>query len=91
METGKIAWEIRQSGNEESWGGVLATATGLLFYCEESGAFAAVDSATGAPLWHMQLNTAWKASPMTYTAKGKQYVAVAGGANVIAFGLPDAQ
>jgi PQQ-dependent dehydrogenase (methanol/ethanol family) len=91
LETGKIAWEIRQSGNEESWGGVLATATGLLFYCEESGAFAAVDSATGAPLWHMQLNTAWKASPMTYTAKGKQYVAVAGGANVIAFGLPDAQ
>jgi PQQ-dependent dehydrogenase (methanol/ethanol family) len=89
LETGKIAWEVPQSGAEESWGGVLATASGLLFYCDGSGAFAAVDAASGAPLWHMQLNTAWKASPMTYTAKGTQYVAVAAGGNVLAFGLPD--
>ncbi len=89
LETGKIAWEIPQTGDEESWGGVLATATGLLFYCDDSGAFAAVDAATGAPLWHMQLNTAWKASPMTYTAKGRQYVAVAAGGNLVSFGLPE--
>jgi glucose dehydrogenase len=37
----------------------------------------------------MQLNTAWKASPMTYTAKGRQYVAVAAGGSVAAFGLPE--
>ena len=89
LETGKIAWEIPQTREGESWGGVLATASGLLFYCDDSGAFAAVDAGTGAPLWHMQLNTEWKASPMTYTAKGTQYVAVAAGANVIAFGLPE--
>jgi len=89
LETGKIAWEIPQSSVEESWGGVLATASGLLFYCDNSGAFAAVDAGTGAPLWHMQLNAAWKTSPMTYTAKGSQYVAVAAGGNVVAFGLPD--
>jgi alcohol dehydrogenase (cytochrome c) len=89
LETGKIAWEIPQSGVEESWGGVLATASGVLFYCDNSGAFAAVDAVTGAPLWHMQLNTAWKASPMTYTAKGRQYVAVAAGGSVAAFGLPE--
>jgi len=88
LQTGKIAWEIPQSGEAESWGGVLATASGLLFYCDDSGAFAAVDSATGAPLWHMHLNTEWKASPMTYTAKGDQYVAVAAGGNIVAFGLP---
>jgi PQQ-dependent dehydrogenase (methanol/ethanol family) len=88
LDTGKIAWEIPQTGEEESWGGVLATASGLLFYCDGSGAFAAVDAATGAPLWHMQLNTEWKASPMTYTVKGTQYVAVAAGGNVVAFGLP---
>jgi hypothetical protein len=35
----------------------------------------------------LQLNTAWKASHMTYTAQGNQYVAVAAGENVIAFGL----
>jgi PQQ-dependent dehydrogenase (methanol/ethanol family) len=88
LETGKIAWEIPQSGDAESWGGVLATASGLLFYCDDSGAFAAVEAGAGAPLWHMHLNTAWKASPMTYTAKGTQYVAVAAGANVVAFALP---
>ncbi|MGA2738691.1 MAG: PQQ-binding-like beta-propeller repeat protein [Bryobacteraceae bacterium] len=88
VATGKIAWEIPQSGTEESWGGVLATASGLLFYCDNSGAFAAVDAGTGAPLWHMQFNTEWKASPMTYASQGKQYVAVAAGSNVIAFTLP---
>jgi alcohol dehydrogenase (cytochrome c) len=89
LATGKIAWEILQSSGEESWGGVLATASGLLFYCDNSGAFAAVDAATGAPLWHMQFNTEWKASPMTYTAKGSQFVAVAAGANIVSFGLPN--
>jgi alcohol dehydrogenase (cytochrome c) len=68
---------------------VLATSTGVLFYCDDAGAFAAVDSATGAPLWHIHLNTAWKASPMTYLAGGKQYVTVAVGGSVMSFGLPD--
>ncbi len=48
LETGRIVWEIPQAGEGESWGGVLATVTGLLFYCDGAGAFAAVDSATGA-------------------------------------------
>jgi alcohol dehydrogenase (cytochrome c) len=89
LATGKIAWEIQQAGEGESWGGILGTSTGLLFYCDESGAFAAVNPATGAPLWHMQLNVPWKASPMTYLAKGKQYIAVAAGSNIVAFGLSD--
>ncbi len=88
LESGKIT-EIPQAGDGESWGGILGTTTGLLFYCDESGAFAAVDAATGAPLWHMQVNVPWKASPMTYLAGGKQYIAVAGGNNIIAFGLPE--
>ncbi len=87
VQTGKIVWEVPQAGESESWGGVLATASGLVFYCDDSGAFAAVDSTTGAPLWHMQLNTAWKASPMTYTAKGTQYVAVAAGGSILAFAV----
>ncbi|MGO4880466.1 MAG: PQQ-binding-like beta-propeller repeat protein [Bryobacteraceae bacterium] len=86
IATGKIKWEIPQTGEAESWGGVLATASGLVFYCDDAGAFAAVDAGTGAPLWHMQVNTAWKASPMSYMAKGEQYVAVAAGGSVIAFG-----
>jgi len=89
LESGKIAWEIAQPADEASWGGILATASGLVFYCDASGAFAAVDSATGAPLWHMHLNISWKASPMTYLAGGRQYVAVAAGGNVVGFALPE--
>jgi PQQ-dependent dehydrogenase (methanol/ethanol family) len=88
VETGKIAWEIPQQGRAESWGGVLSTAAGVVFYCEDSGAFAAADAKTGKTLWHFQTSENWKASPMTYMVRGKQYVVVAAGSNVLAFSLP---
>jgi alcohol dehydrogenase (cytochrome c) len=88
LETGKIAWEIPQTGRAESWGGVLSTSGGVVFFCEDSGAFAAADAKTGKLLWHFQASENWKASPMTYTVRGKQYVAVAAGSNVLAFALP---
>jgi glucose dehydrogenase len=37
----------------------------------------------------MHLNTEWKASPMTYLANGKQYVAIAAGGDVVSFALPE--
>jgi hypothetical protein len=43
--------------------------------------------ACGKLLWHFPANEAWKESPMTYLAGGQQFVAVAGGGNVLAFGL----
>ena len=88
VDSGRIAWEYPQAGPGFSWGGVLATATGLVFFGEESGAFAALDAATGKLLWHFPLSTHWKASPMTYLADGRQYLAVAAGANIVAFALP---
>jgi alcohol dehydrogenase (cytochrome c) len=88
LETGKIAWQIPQTGSGESWGGVLSTAGGLVFFCEDSGAFAAADAKTGTLLWHFQTSELWKASPMTYLAGGKQYVAVAAASHVVAFALP---
>ena len=42
---------------------------------------------TGKPLWSFPTNQLWKASPMTYVFDGKQYVAVAAGATIIAFGI----
>jgi len=88
LETGKIAWEVPQTGEANSWGGVLSTAGGVLFFCEDSGAFAAVDAKTGKLLWHFETSELWKASPMTYLAGGKQFVAVAAGSHVVAFALP---
>ena len=87
VKTGKIAWEVPQIGTAQSWGGVLSTDGGLVLYGDDSGALAAVSAKDGKPLWHFHTNELWKASPMTYMVEGKQYVAVAAGGNVIAFGL----
>jgi alcohol dehydrogenase (cytochrome c) len=87
VQTGKIQWEVPQVGPANTWGGVLSTEGGLVFYGDDSGAFAAVDAASGKPLWHFHTNQLWKASPMTYTVDGRQFVAIAAGSNVIAFGL----
>jgi alcohol dehydrogenase (cytochrome c) len=87
IETGSIAWELPQVGAANSWGGTLATASGLVFFGEDSGALMAVDASNGKPLWRFQANQTWKASPMTYMFDGKQYVAVASGSNIISFAL----
>ena len=87
IKTGKIAWELPQPGPAESWGGTLSTATGLVIFGEEGGAMMAADAVTGKPLWSFATNQLWKASPMTYMFDGKQYVAVAAGSNIIAFGI----
>lgn len=87
IRSGKIAWELPQVGRAESWGGTLATAAGLVFFCEDSGAFMAVDASSGTPLWRFQGNQVWKASPMTYMFDNQQYLAVASGSDIIAFAL----
>jgi alcohol dehydrogenase (cytochrome c) len=89
IRTGDIKWELPQPGPANSWGGTLSTASGLVIFGEEGGALMAVDAATGKPLWSFPTNQSWKASPMTYTFDGRQYIAIAAGPTVIAFGLPD--
>ncbi len=87
VQTGQIAWEVSQDGLGHSWGGLLATAAGLVFFCEDSGSFAAADATTGEILWHFQANQAWHASPMTFAVDGSQYLSVAAGSNILVFGL----
>ncbi len=88
IETGAVAWEIPQVGPvERNYSGVLATAGGLVFYGESSGGFAAVDANNGVTLWHFEAGSSWKASPMTYSVDGRQYVAIASGANILSFAL----
>ena len=88
-QTGEIVWEYEQTGPGEAWGGLIATAGGLIFFGDDDGAFAALDAKTGAPLWHFPLNVHWHASPMTYLVDGKQYIAVAAGASIMAFALTE--
>jgi alcohol dehydrogenase (cytochrome c) len=89
IQTLKTVWELPQTGNVNSWGGVLSTAGGVVIFGEDSGALMAADAGDGKPLWSFQMSQLWKASPMTYMFDHKQFVAVAAGANIIAFGLPE--
>jgi alcohol dehydrogenase (cytochrome c) len=87
IQNGAIRWEIPQKGMAVSWGGVLATASGLIFFGEDSGMFEAVDSATGEVLWRFQTSQTWRASPMSYEFDGQQYIAINSGTNILSFGL----
>ena len=66
---------------------MLATAGGLIFYGQPNGGFAAVDQRDGKTLWQFPTNVRMKASPITFTVGGKQYVAIAAGPNILSFGL----
>jgi PQQ-dependent dehydrogenase (methanol/ethanol family) len=88
IDSGRVVWQIPQTGNSNNYGGTLSTAGGLVFYGQASGEFAAVNARTGAHLWHFETHEIWKASPITYLANGRQYIAVVSGANVLAFALP---
>ena len=87
VRTGAIAWELPQPGPAYSWGGTLATATGLVIVGEDGGGLMAVDATTGRPLWSVQTNQTWKASPMTYMFDGRQFIAVAAGPSILAVAL----
>ena len=89
LQTGRAVWEVPQPGGRNSWGGVLSTAGGVVFFGEDSGTFMAVDARSGRELWKFPANQFWTASPMTYSFDDTQYVAVAAGSAIIAFGLPD--
>ena len=89
IRTGAIAWEVPQPGPAVSWGGTLATATGLVIVAEDGGALMAVDATHGTRRWMFRTNATWRASPMTYMFDGRQYIAIAAGANILAFALQD--
>jgi alcohol dehydrogenase (cytochrome c) len=90
IQTGKIVWEVPQvTTAATASAGAISTASGLVFYGENSGSFMAVDARDGKILWQFPTNQTWKASPMTYMFDNKQYIAIAAGPNIMAFALPD--
>jgi alcohol dehydrogenase (cytochrome c) len=88
IQKGTTAWEVPQVGRASTWGGVLSTAGGLVFYGDDSGAFAAADATNGTVLWRFAANARWRASPMTYQFDGQQYIAVANGSTITVFAVP---
>ncbi len=96
LDTGKLAWKF--DTDEPLIGGVLATAGNLVFNGEGNGLFRAFDAKTGKKLWEYQCGAGVNAPAVSYTAGGRQYVAVAAGGNtqidfkrgntVLVFALP---
>jgi alcohol dehydrogenase (cytochrome c) len=87
IQTGRVVWQVAHAGTRNSWGGVLSSAGGVVFFGEDSGAFVAADAVDGRMLWQFQTSQFWNASPMTYVFDQQQFVAVANGSSIIAFGL----
>src|SRR5262249_51073050 len=68
---------------------MLATAGGLLFTGKETGELVAYDMDTGRQLWAFHTTSGINAQPITFTFKGRQYVAIQsgiGGVNVARMG-----
>jgi hypothetical protein len=56
----------------------------------ERGKFAAnsYGDSSGKPLWHLHMGGSVYAAPIAFAVDGKQYVGIAAGSAVCAFGLP---
>ncbi|MFG1203805.1 lanthanide-dependent methanol dehydrogenase XoxF5 [Xanthobacter aminoxidans] len=81
-----IAWDAKQGkivwSNPEQfsvWSGALSTAGGVVFYGTLEGYLKAVDAKTGKELYKFKTPSGIIGNVMTYTHKGKQYVAVLSG------------
>jgi len=85
--TGETKWRFKYFS--VPYGGVLATAGGLVFGGDADGNVIALDARTGKDLWHVQLGAAIYSSAITYLLDGKQFVVIPSGAALFAFTLQD--
>ena len=70
-------WRVQYPG---PWnGGVLSTASNLVFQGTAAGFLNAYDAVSGDKLWEFSTQTGIVAPPMTYTVDGEQYLTVMAG------------
>ncbi len=72
--TGREVWSWR--GPHPMVASTLSTAGGLVFTGEPNGYFDAFDARTGELLWRYQTGNGIHSNPVTYSVRGKQYIAV---------------
>jgi len=85
--TGQAKWKFQQFDVTD--GGMLATATDLLFTGGREGYFLVFDARTGKLLWTINLGGQIVMAPITFQVDGKQYVSVISGHTLMTFGLRD--
>lgn len=113
VNTGKIAWrstlgvtdslpEGKRNTGRPGLGGAIITGSGLVFIgATDDSRFRAFDAKNGKEIWTVKLPASAEATPITYAANGKQYVAVVatGGGligaklasdSLVVYSLPDA-
>ncbi len=86
-DTGKAVWKYEQF--DVSDGGMLTTATDLLFAGGREGHFHALDARTGELLWKASLGGQIAMAPVTYMVDDVQYVTVVSGNAMATFALAD--
>ena len=87
--SGEVVWQHEHPSNSNiSSAGNLVTAGDVIFQGSDTGEFCALDARNGRELFKVTASRSIGASPMTYTAKGKQYVAFMGSDGIYAFALP---
>ncbi|MSP94256.1 MAG: c-type cytochrome [Alphaproteobacteria bacterium] len=77
VRTMQEKWAVSQ--RPEWLTGVLTTASGISFVGDIDRYFQAFDTATGRLLWKTRLGTSVQGFPVTFTSRGKQYIAVPAG------------
>jgi alcohol dehydrogenase (cytochrome c) len=76
-KTGARKWEYKMTDFIE--GGVLTTASDLLFSGGREAYLFALDARTGALLWKASVGGPVQAGPISYSVSGRQYVSIAAG------------
>jgi alcohol dehydrogenase (cytochrome c) len=72
-------------------GGLMSTASGLVFTGDNDGYFYAFEGATGKELWKFQVGAqVWGSAAVTYMLDGRQWVVTTAGLTFTAFALPAA-
>lgn len=73
----KPAWIVEHSGPFN--GGVLSTASNIIFQGKLNGEFVAYDAANGDVLWQQDVQSGAISGPATYEIDGEQYVTITTG------------
>jgi PQQ-dependent dehydrogenase (methanol/ethanol family) len=74
VTNGRIAWQY--PSDHLMFGGVLATASNLVFAGEVNGNIMAFDAKSGEKIWSYHMGIGVCTPPITYRVKGVQYLAV---------------
>lgn len=75
--TGEWKWEYKNVA--PLWGGVMATAGGLVFTGTPEGDFLALNDETGEVLWKFQTGSGIVGQPVTWEQDGEQFVSIISG------------